>query len=80
MKPYPSSRSSKPLRVLHLSDIHFVPGQDKKTQWLQSLADLKPDLVVNTGDNLSHTKAVDPLIQALRPPAGVPGRFRSGFE
>ena len=70
----------KPLRVLHLSDIHFVPGQDKKTQWLQSLADLKPDLVVNTGDNLSHAKAIDPLIAGASAAPGVPGRFRSGFQ
>ncbi|PTT58915.1 metallophosphoesterase, partial [Arthrobacter sp. HMWF013] len=45
-----------PFRVLHLSDIHFVPGQDTKAKWLESLASLKPDLVVNTGDNLSHAK------------------------
>ncbi|TPG23709.1 metallophosphoesterase, partial [Mycobacterium hodleri] len=27
-----------PLRILHLSDIHFVPGQHRKAQWLSSLA------------------------------------------
>jgi predicted MPP superfamily phosphohydrolase len=47
-----------PFRILHLSDIHFVPGQKAKAEWLQSLAALRPDLVVNTGDNLSHPKAV----------------------
>src|SRR5213595_3028683 len=56
-----------PFRVLHLSDIHFVPGQHTKAQWLESLASLEPDLVVNTGDNLSHVKAVDPVLKALRP-------------
>ena len=69
---------SAPFRVLHLSDIHFVPGQDKKAQWLESLAELKPDLVVNTGDNLSHAKAIDPLIQALRPLLEFPGVFVPG--
>jgi len=69
---------SAPMRVLHLSDIHFVPGQDKKAAWLRSLADLKPDLVVNTGDNLSHPKAIDPLLEALRPLMALPGVFVPG--
>jgi predicted MPP superfamily phosphohydrolase len=67
-----------PFRVLHLSDIHFVPGQDTKAQWLESLAALKPDLVVNTGDNLSHVKAVDPLLKALHPLMEFPGVFVPG--
>nr|WP_307097773.1 metallophosphoesterase [Arthrobacter sp. V1I9] len=67
-----------PFRVLHLSDIHFVPGQQKKAAWLESLAGLEPDLVVNTGDNLSHAKAVDPLLQALRPLMEFPGVFVPG--
>lgn len=67
-----------PFRVLHLSDIHFVPGQDTKAQWLESLASLKPDLVVNTGDNLSHAKGVDPLLRALRPLLEFPGVFVPG--
>lgn len=67
-----------PLRVLHLSDIHFVPGQRRKAEWLASLAELKPDLVVNTGDNLSHAKAVDPLLKALSPLLEFPGVFVPG--
>ena len=67
-----------PLRVLHLSDIHFVPGQHRKAAWLRSLAELQPDLVVNTGDNLSHTKAVDPLLEALQPLMEFPGVFVPG--
>jgi uncharacterized protein len=67
-----------PFRVLHLSDIHFVPGQKAKAAWLQSLAALRPDLVVNTGDNLSHPKAVDPLLNALAPLMEFPGVFVPG--
>ena len=67
-----------PIRVLHLSDIHFVPGQRRKADWLSSLAALKPDLVVNTGDNLSHAKAVEPLLEALRPLMDSPGVFVPG--
>lgn len=67
-----------PFRILHLSDIHFVPGQKAKSEWLQSLAGLNPDLVVNTGDNLSHPKAVDPLLTALAPLLEFPGVFVPG--
>lgn len=67
-----------PVRILHLSDIHFVPGQKKKAAWLQSLTELEPDLVVNTGDNLSHPDAVDPLLNALRPLLEFPGVFVPG--
>src|SRR5580658_11235911 len=49
---------SSPLRVLHISDLHMRPGQRRKQSWLRELASLAPDLVVNTGDNLAHPKAV----------------------
>src|SRR4051794_33263934 len=49
---------SWPIRLLHLSDLHIVPGQRRKTDWVASLSDLRPDLVINTGDTLSHRKAV----------------------
>ena len=69
---------STPLRVLHLSDIHFVPNQNVKTRWLASLAELEPDLVVNTGDNLSHPDAVPPLLEALKPLLRFPGVYVPG--
>ncbi|WP_370646368.1 metallophosphoesterase [Arthrobacter sp. zg-Y238] len=69
---------STPLRVLHLSDIHFVPGQERKVRWLQGLADLEPDLVVNTGDNLSHPQAVPAVLEALKPVMRFPGVFVPG--
>ncbi|MCC9204011.1 metallophosphoesterase [Arthrobacter sp. zg-Y769] len=69
---------SDPLRILHLSDIHFVPGQDRKVRWLQGLADLEPDLVVNTGDNLSHPQAVPAVLEALKPVMRFPGVFVPG--
>ncbi|MGO1320574.1 MAG: metallophosphoesterase [Galactobacter sp.] len=68
----------QPRRVLHLSDIHMVPGQDAKTVWLRSLAELEPDLVVNTGDNLSHRHGVDALLSALQPLMRFPGVFVPG--
>ncbi|MGN6252172.1 MAG: metallophosphoesterase, partial [Marmoricola sp.] len=45
------------LRVLHLSDVHMTPGQTRKQEWLRGLAGLRPDLVVDTGDNLAHRDA-----------------------
>jgi predicted MPP superfamily phosphohydrolase len=69
---------ARPLRILHVSDIHMVPGQRRKQEWLRSLANLAPDLVVNTGDNLSHHDAVPDLIEALEPLLALPGVFVLG--
>ncbi|WP_374058914.1 metallophosphoesterase [Arthrobacter sp. MSA 4-2] len=69
---------ARPLRVLQLSDIHMAPHQKSKRDWLQGLARLEPDLVVNTGDNLSHRKAVGPLLEALGPLLRFPGVFVPG--
>jgi predicted MPP superfamily phosphohydrolase len=73
-----SGVSDKPLRILHISDLHFAPGQTKKSDFLSSLADLNPDLVVNTGDNLGHKNAINPALQALEPLAKFPGVFVNG--
>ena len=69
---------AKPLRILQVSDIHMVPGQRRKHAWLRSLAELEPDLVVNTGDNLSHHDAIGPVLDALEPLLHVPGVFVFG--
>jgi len=66
------------LRVLHLSDIHLTPAQSRKRRWLSELAALKPDLVINTGDNLSHPDSVPPVMQALAGLQSVPGVFVFG--
>ncbi|KRE26797.1 metallophosphoesterase [Mycobacterium sp. Soil538] len=72
------SPGSSPLKVLHLSDIHMRPAQRRKQAWLRELAGLKPDLVVNTGDNLAHPKAVPAVVQALGDLLSVPGVFVFG--
>ncbi|MEW1696555.1 metallophosphoesterase [Streptomyces sp. NPDC093249] len=66
------------LRVLQVSDIHMVSGQRKKRAWLQSLAGLRPDFVVNTGDNLSDPEAVPELLDALGPLMQFPGVYVFG--
>lgn len=72
------SPGSSPLKVLHISDIHMRPGQRRKQAWLRDLASLEPDLVVNTGDNLAHPKAVPAVVQALGDLLSVPGVFVFG--
>ncbi|MER5309954.1 metallophosphoesterase [Streptomyces sp. NPDC002773] len=66
------------LRVLQVSDIHMVSGQGKKRAWLHSLAGLRPDLVVNTGDNLSDPEAVPEVLDALGPLMEFPGVYVFG--
>lgn len=69
---------ARPLRVLHLSDLHMVPGQRAKAAWVAGLAALEPDLVVNTGDNLAHLRAVPTAVDALGPLLELPGAFVLG--
>lgn len=66
------------LRILHISDIHYVPGQRRKAEWLKGLARLEPDLVVNTGDNLSDHDAGPEVLEALAPLLEFPGVFVPG--
>jgi predicted MPP superfamily phosphohydrolase len=68
----------RPLRVLHLTDIHMTPGQRRKQEWLSGLADLEPDLVVNTGDNLAHRASVPVVTDALGSLLERPGVFVFG--
>nr|WP_143556801.1 metallophosphoesterase [Sanguibacter antarcticus] len=66
------------LRVLHVSDIHLVPSQASKIAWVRDLAALRPDLVVDTGDNMAHLDALAPLLGALEPLLALPGAFVMG--
>jgi uncharacterized protein len=67
-----------PLRVLQVSDIHMVSGQRKKQRWLRSLAGLRPDFVINTGDNLSDPEGVPEVLDALGPLLEFPGAYVFG--
>lgn len=69
---------SKPIRVLHVSDLHMTPGQTRRTRWVRSLARYRPDVVVNTGDNLGHVNAVPAALEALDPLLEFPGVFVHG--
>ncbi|RIQ21046.1 metallophosphoesterase [Jiangella rhizosphaerae] len=69
---------SRPLRVLHISDLHLTPSMHRRAAWIRGLAALEPDLVVNTGDNLAHPEAIPTVLEALEPLLSVPGVFVFG--
>jgi predicted MPP superfamily phosphohydrolase len=58
--------------------MHVTPGQEWKVEWVRSLADLAPDLVVDTGDNMAHVDAVPPTMRGLEPLLAFPGVFVPG--
>lgn len=68
----------RPLRVLHLSDLHLTPTQRDKVEWVRGLVDLEPDLVVDTGDNMAHPDVLPTLLEALDPFLELPGAFVMG--
>lgn len=71
-------RGSSPLRILHLSDLHLAPWQNRKIRWIRALAETRPDLIVLTGDLMGHKDALPQLRVALEKFTGVPGVFVHG--
>jgi predicted MPP superfamily phosphohydrolase len=69
---------ARPIKVLHISDLHMLPDQRSKQRWVAELDKLEPDLVVNTGDNLAHLHAVPSVLRALDPLLARPGVFVFG--
>jgi predicted MPP superfamily phosphohydrolase len=70
--------NSTPITVLHIGDIHLAPWQKRKAAFVHALGALKPDLVINTGDNLGHADAIGPVLTALAPLMERPGVFVNG--
>ena len=67
-------RGPGPLTILHVSDVHLVPGQDHRVRFLAALAEQDYDLVVATGDLVgalggesAATEAMAPLTTRDRP-------------
>jgi uncharacterized protein len=56
---------ARPIRVLHVSDVHMTPYAKARQRWLSTLGALEPDLVINTGDNLAHEEAVPFVLGSL---------------
>ena len=69
---------SQPIKVLHIGDVHLAPWQKRKIAWMLRLDSFRPDLVVNTGDNLGHKDAVAPLLGAMQGLFKSPGVFVNG--
>jgi predicted MPP superfamily phosphohydrolase len=67
------------LRIAHLSDFHVERLTQREEKVLALLDELRPDLIVYTGDMLSYSYMDDPVAQAecralmsrLRAPLGV---------
>lgn len=62
------------LRVLHLSDLHFVRGDGRKARFLASLP--PADVTIVTGDFLAEPEAVEIAVEAVR---SNRGRLASWF-
>lgn len=67
-----------PVTVLHLSDLHLTDRTEARVAWVRALAQLEPDAVAVTGDNLSFASGLEPLGRALEPFLGLPGAFVLG--
>jgi predicted MPP superfamily phosphohydrolase len=65
-------------RILHISDTHLTPRRGRLIRWVRALDGLEPDLVVNTGDSISHPDAVPAFLDALGPLLDRPGVFVFG--
>ncbi|MEO7348310.1 MAG: metallophosphoesterase [Terrimesophilobacter sp.] len=70
--------AARPITVLHLSDLHMAPWQTAKQEWIRTLTDYEPDLIVATGDLLGHERGLEGVKRALEPFRGVAGVFVHG--
>lgn len=69
---------SEDLTILHISDLHLTHRSPDRERWVASLADLRPDLVVATGDFLSSRTGLSRLPVALGGLLDRPGVFVFG--
>ncbi|NUL59270.1 metallophosphoesterase [Brevibacterium luteolum] len=65
------------LRILHISDLHLCAWQKRKMEFVSQLAELEPDLIVNTGDNLA-APMLERLLEVCEELLDVPGVFVLG--
>jgi predicted MPP superfamily phosphohydrolase len=62
---------AKPIRILHLSDLHLRGGQRRKRRFLKGLAALKTDLLIVTGDLLGDAHSVPAVVDTV---TSIPAR------
>lgn len=68
----------RPIRLLHISDLHLLPFDRGRINFVRSLAGLEPDLVVSTGDNMADVDSVEAVVEAYEPLFDKPGVFVFG--
>lgn len=56
---------ARPIKILHISDLHFRRGQRRKQRFLARCAATAPDLVVCTGDFLDEESGIDAAVPAV---------------
>jgi predicted MPP superfamily phosphohydrolase len=66
------------IRIVHFSDLHLTPSCKREIADIKSFIDLKPDLVIGTGDFLGSIDAVPVALDALDPLLDIPGFFVFG--
>jgi len=66
------------VRILHISDLHYMRGQSAKARFVASLARLEPDIVVATGDLLADDDGFDEFAGLMAPLLRLPGVFVFG--
>jgi len=63
--PVLAGSAEQPLRVLHLSDLHQLPRQEHRLDFVRRCAEAGPDVVVVTGDLLESDDSIDEVVAAL---------------
>ena len=71
-------KGAKPIKVLHFSDLHLHPRNKREIADIKTFIDLRPDLVISTGDFLAHKDGVDIALNALDELLDLPGLFVFG--
>jgi len=72
------SEGTEALRILHFSDLHLTPNQIATLNFIKSWVELKPDLIISTGDHIAHRESIPLLLQALAPLEGIPSFYVFG--
>ena len=70
----PNFKGSRPVRVVHLSDLHFEGGKRREKKLAGIVNALRPDIVVITGDFLNRPEAQEPLgrfLESIKAPDGI---------
>ena len=71
-------KGASDIKILHFSDLHLTPSRNTLIIDIKSWIDLKPDLIVSTGDFLAHKDGIKPVINALDKLLDIPGLFVFG--